>query len=191
MQLGVSEVLEGAEKVKYRADKINYLRLNGNLKPFVVVLQYALHPDIKWVLPKGQFPYRKNELPGQESALLSEARRLYLFVETKEHPNTLPQNKRETLFVQLLEMLHEKDANLLQFIKDNKKLPYESLDYDLVAEAFPGIIPTKVEAPVLVEEAPKIKVVKSKKPKKEKVVLSKKPTEVKKTTTKKGKGKKA
>lgn len=152
MQYGVSELLNTADKLKFRADKITFLRNQGNNKAFVIVMQYAFHPEIKWMLPKGKFPYKQNVLPEIDTMLLSQARKLYLFVEVPGQPNTLDQKKRETLFVQMLESLNEDDANLLMYIKDNKKLPQETITYELVSEAFPGILPPKSEVVVTPEE---------------------------------------
>ena len=68
------------------------------------MLKGAFDPNIEWLLPKGtDVPYTENDAPlGTEHTLLSqEAKRLYLF--TKGGDNTLTQNKRETLFIQMLE----------------------------------------------------------------------------------------
>lgn len=167
MQLGISEILNEANNLKYRNDRINYLRSKSS-KPLLVFLQYSLHPSINWVLPKGKFPYKKNDSPLIETSLLAECRRLYLFVETPEHKNTLTQSKREILFVQTLEMISEKDSDLLSFVKDNKKLPYDNLTYDLIAETFPGLIPSDPKSILPATDPDSTKMVKKVKPKVEK-----------------------
>ena len=60
---------------------------------------------------------------------------MYLFLEGG-HP-TLPQLKREKLFIEVLESVHPDDAKFLLLLKD-KKLP-EGLDVKQVVKAFPGI----------------------------------------------------
>ena len=67
--------------------------------------------------------------------LLQEAKRLYLF--TKGGDNTLTRNKRETLFIQMLEGLSAQEAEFLITVV-NKKVnnKYKSFTANLVKEAF-------------------------------------------------------
>ena len=64
-------------------------------------------------------------------------RKLYLFVEGG-NPNLKP-NRREYLFIELLESIHPKEAELLLQVKD-KKLKCNGLTYNLVKETFPKLI---------------------------------------------------
>ena len=64
--------------------------------------------------------------------------RCYLFVEGGN--DGLTTLRREQLFVQLLEELHPKEAEVLIQVKD-KKLKYRGLTYKLVKETFPDLIP--------------------------------------------------
>jgi hypothetical protein len=54
------------------------------------------------------------------------------------NPN-LKQIRREFLFIQLLETLSPKEAQLMASVKD-KKLPFKGISEKLVQEAFPGLI---------------------------------------------------
>ena len=71
-----------------------------------MVIKASFDPNIKWSLPRGEVPFRPNEAPeGTEHSMLSyEARKLYHYIEGGNP--TITQNKRETMFVQLLESLH-------------------------------------------------------------------------------------
>lgn len=140
MKLGIAEILEKASKVKGRAEKIKYLRENESFA-LKVILQYAYDPNVKWLLPEGKIPkeaYKASKLPDLESVLYHEARKLYLFVEGG-NPD-LKQNRREQLFLQLLEQVTPEDAKLLESVKD-KKIPYPTITEKLVKEAFPAILP--------------------------------------------------
>jgi hypothetical protein len=137
MKLGVSEILEKVSKLKKKEERIEELRKHGDNRAMLQILQYALDPRIKWLLPEGTPPYKKNEYLDQESNLYSEVRRLYLFVEGG-NPNLTPL-KREMLFIGLLEMLAPADAALLCAAKD-KKLPYKTITKEIVNEAFPGLL---------------------------------------------------
>ena len=102
------------------------------------MLKGAFDPNIEWLLPKGtDVPYTENDAPlGTEHTLLSqEAKRLYLF--TKGGDNTLTQNKRETLFIQMLEGLSAEEAKFLITVV-NKKVnnEYKGFTANLVKEAF-------------------------------------------------------
>jgi len=52
----------------------------------------------------------------------------------------LTQLRREQLFVQMLESLHPKEAEVVIQVKD-KKLNYRGLTYKLVKTTFPEILP--------------------------------------------------
>ena len=102
------------------------------------VLKGAFDPKIEWLLPKGDdIPFSRNDAPiGTEHTMLQqEAKRLYLF--TKGGDNTLTQNKRETLFIQMLEGLSGDEADFLVTVV-NKKVnnKYKGFTANLVKEAF-------------------------------------------------------
>ena len=102
-----------------------------------MILKGAFDPKIVWDLPEGTPPYIANEAPaGTEHTFLEvEARRLYNFA--KGGNNTLNKIRKETLFIQMLEGLHESEAKVLIDVK-NKSLnkTYKGLTSDMVKEAF-------------------------------------------------------
>ena len=139
MKPPISVILEQASQIKNRADRAKYLREHGS-KPLMIILQYCFHPTVKWLLPEGAVPYKPMaKWDDQEGHLYLEARKLYLFVEGG-YPGNLSQKRREELFIQILEGIHPQDAQLLVSVKD-KKMPYEGIDYSIVREAFPGVVP--------------------------------------------------
>lgn len=140
MKLGVAEILKLAAETKGTEQKIELLRKHFN-PTLGTILRYALDPAVKWDLPEGDPPYKKNEYPDQQGVLYSEARRLYLFIEGG-NPN-LSALRRETLFIQLLENVDPEDAKVLLAAKD-KKLPYKGLTAKLINQAYPGLLPEGV-----------------------------------------------
>ena len=101
------------------------------------ILKGSFDPNITWDLPEGKPPYKENEAPeGTEHTYLKrEARRLYHFIKGG-NPN-LSQNKREMMFLQMLEGLNKEEAELILAAKDkelNKK--YKGLTANLVKDAF-------------------------------------------------------
>jgi Family of unknown function (DUF6433) len=136
MRLALFQILEEASKLKSNQEKIDYLRAQDN-KALLAILKYAYDPTIVWDLPEGAPPYKPCPYPAQEMRLMSEIRRLYLFIKGG-NPN-LTKLKREALYIELLESVHPQDAELLVAIKD-KKIPYKGITAKLVKEAFPGLI---------------------------------------------------
>ena len=101
------------------------------------LLKAAFDPKIEWDLPEGIPPYIANEAPAgtEHTSLLSEARKLYHFVVGGN--NTINKLKKETMFIQMLEGLQQKDAEVLIAIK-NKNLNniYKGLTAQMVKETF-------------------------------------------------------
>ena len=141
MAQSISEVLESANKLSSKEDKIEYLRQRTH-PGLLTVLKAAYCPSWKWVLPEGNPPYKQYQGHDAHGALWIDARKIYLFLEGG-NPN-LKQAKREYLFIQLIESIMPADAELMLSVK-NKKLPYKTLTKKLIKEAFPGLIEEDVE----------------------------------------------
>jgi hypothetical protein len=89
------------------------------------------------LIPEGEVPFKANESEeGTEHTMLrKEARKLYRFI--KGGDTTLPQFKRENMFIQMLEGLHTTEAQLLIDAKDKKlHQVYKGLSKEVVKEAF-------------------------------------------------------
>ena len=131
---------EIATKINNAKDKPRKLKVLKDYDSVALrqVLKGAFDPKIEWLLPKGDdIPFEKNDAPiGTEHTMLQqEAKRLYLF--TKGGDNTISQNKRETLFIQMLEGLSAGEAEFLVTVV-NKKInnKYKGFTANLVKEAF-------------------------------------------------------
>jgi hypothetical protein len=132
----MSEIATKVNNAKDKPRKLKVLKDHDSV-PLRQVLKGAFHPDIKWLLPKGDVPYTPNDAPlGTDHTILSqEAKRLYLFIEGGD--NTISQNKREMTFVQMLEGLSAEEAEFLVAVV-NKKVnnKYKGFTANLVKEAF-------------------------------------------------------
>ena len=132
----MSEIATKVNNAKDKPRKLKVLQDHDSV-PLRQVLKGAFDPNIEWLLPKGDVPYKKNEAPiGTDHTLLSqEAKRLYLF--TKGGDSSLSNTKRETLFIQLLEGLSAEEADFLVTVV-NKKInnKYKGFTANLVREAF-------------------------------------------------------
>ena len=131
-----SEVFTKVNNAKVKSKKIEILKENDT-PGLRRILKGAFDPNIKWALPTGTPPYIANEAPkGTEHGLLrNEAKRLWHFVEGADAATTKTQ--KETMFIQMLEGLHQEEAELLLGMK-NKTLnkSYKGLTSALVREAF-------------------------------------------------------
>ena len=114
--------------------------LENESNPLKDLLKYAFHPDIKFALPSGAPPYKTVGSPDEYNPtyLYPNIRKFYLFVEGGH--GGITQLRREQLFIQLLESLHPKEAEVVIQVKD-KKLNYRGLTYKLVKKTFPEILP--------------------------------------------------
>ena len=132
----MSEIATKVNNAKDKPRKLKVLQDNDSV-PLRQVLKGAFDPNIEWLLPKGDVPYTPNDAPigTEHTMLLQEAKRLYLF--TKGGDNTLTRNKRETLFIQMLEGLSAQEAEFLITVV-NKKVnnKYKGFTANLVKEAF-------------------------------------------------------
>ena len=131
-----SEILDKVAKLKTKKQKVEFLRQH-NTDALRMVLKSSFDPKIVWQLPEGPVPFSRSDAPeGTEHTVLAmEARKLYNFIQGGN--NALTQNKREMMFVQLLEGLHQTEAYMLVDAKDkilHKR--YKGLSSSVVKEAF-------------------------------------------------------
>ena len=136
MDLLISEVLDKVSKMKSKKEKVDLLRQHDH-QSLRMVIKSSFDPNIEWALPAGDVPFTRNDAPeGTEHSSLSyESRKLYHFIRGGNPQIT--QNKREAMFVQMLEGLHESEADVLVAAKDKKlHQVYKGLSKNVVMEAF-------------------------------------------------------
>lgn len=135
MVTGVGEFLEKVGKLKRTQDKVEALKANDSLV-LRIVLQGCYDPNVKWALPEGTPPYKPNDLVDQEHILIKDCEKIRYFI--VGFRDDIPQLKRETMFVEFLERVAPKDAEMLCQIKDKK--PIKGITLQHVVEALPGLI---------------------------------------------------
>ena len=137
MKLLISEVMKKASNAKTKAQKIKILRDN-NTQALRSVLKWNFDAGIKSDLPEGEVPYNKNDAPiGTEHTVLErEYRNLWRFI---KGANDLTNMTREQLFFQLLEGLHESEAEVICLVKDGNLQDKFRITHAVVKEAFPEI----------------------------------------------------
>ena len=128
--------MQKVAKLKTKKQKVEYLKQN-NSDALRMVLKSSFDPKIVWQLPEGPVPFSPNEAPEgtEHTVLATEARKLHNFIQGGN--NALTQNKREMMFVQLLEGLHQTEAYMLVDAKDKVlHKTYKGLSSAVVKEAF-------------------------------------------------------
>jgi hypothetical protein len=131
-----AEILTQVSKIKSKKEKVTFLK-QYQTDALRMICKASFDPKIVWELPEGDVPYTVNDAPeGTEHTLLQkEVRRLYHFI--KGGNPALNQNKREMMFVQMLEGLHKDEAELLIAAKDKTlHRKYKGLSDNVVKEAF-------------------------------------------------------
>ena len=132
----LSEVLDRVHKAKTKAQKIKVLQENDT-EALRMIIKSSFDPKIKWAMPEGQVPYKRNEVPeGTEHTLLMQvAKRLWHFIEGAD--NRTPRMRKENMFIQMLEGLHEDEAKVLCYAKDKQlHKVYKGLSHEVVKTAF-------------------------------------------------------
>lgn len=135
----ISEILQKVSNAKTKEEKIRILRENETpaLKKLLI---WNFDPEVKSALPDGEVPYEKNDCPiGTEHTRLDQQDRLFHnFVLGGNFD--LSQSKKEVMFIQMLEGLHESEAEILCLVKDKSLGKKYRITQNVVGEAFPTIV---------------------------------------------------
>ena len=132
------EIFDEAAKAKTRDEKKEIL-LDFNCLALRDIVKGSYDDSIKFtLLPKGQPPYTPN--PEPKASLLDKSKTLRYFV-TGGPGEKLNAVKREKMFIELLESVHEKDAQLIVWMKDKKLAQkYKGITKQLCSSVWDGLI---------------------------------------------------
>ena len=131
-----SEILDKVHKAKTKDQKVSLLKQNDS-EGLRMVIKSSFDPKIEWSIPEGEVPYRANDVPAgtEHTVLAMESKKLWHFI--KGADKGTPQHKKEQMFIQMLEGLHDSEAKLLIAAKDKKvHQMYKGLSTNVVKEAF-------------------------------------------------------
>jgi len=134
----VHEVLEVISKQRTKAKKIELLK-EYRCDSLVSLLIWNFDDSVISMLPEGEVPFEKNEVPigTDHTSLRKEWRNLYHFV--KGGNDSLSKTRRETMFIQILEGLHPSEAEILILVKDKALETKYKITRDMVEQAYPDI----------------------------------------------------
>lgn len=127
---------KGKPNFQTQKERLQILQENDSkhLRDF---LRYAMHPDVKFDLPKGKPPYTPSA-GGQNSKLIYGQLKYAQYL-TNEYTGNLTPMKKEQMFIQMLESVTPEEAELFIQMKD-KKLKARGCSKKLVEDAFPGLL---------------------------------------------------
>ena len=134
----MNEILELVDEQKTDAKKVAILKEYecDILKSLFI---WNFDDSVISLLPPGTVPYKPNENPlgTDHSSLRREQRSLYNFV--KGGNDQLSTIRRETIFIQMLEGLHPKEANIIIAVKDGNLEDMYDVPFEVVEDAYPDI----------------------------------------------------
>lgn len=137
-KLLISEVLQKVSNAKTKKEKVQLLK-KYKTPALQSILIWNFDETAVSMLPVGEVPYTPNDTPEgtEHTLLLHEYRKLYNFV--KGGNDGLQKSRREMMFIQLLEGLHETEAKVVCLAKDSQIGKRYKITKACVTEAFPEI----------------------------------------------------
>ena len=147
----ISEVLQRVSNAKNKTEKVKILQeYKSPALTKLLLCNYA--KSISFVFPDGKTPYTPLERPKgvQHQFLFTEQRLIDKFIKKTVNEVTyygcsgspkpsIPQLKKENLWIQLLEALHEDEAEILDLVKDKKLHTRYKITRQNVIDAFPEL----------------------------------------------------
>ena len=137
MKLLMHEVLQKVSNAKTKKEKITLLeKFNTPALRMLFIINFD--DSLVCMLPTGAVPYTPNDAPDgtQHTMLEKEARLLHHFF---KGGSNVSQNKRESMFIQMLEGLSAGEAEVLCLAKDRKIGKRWKITKACVTEAYPQI----------------------------------------------------
>ena len=134
----LTEILQKVSSAKTKKEKVDLLQ-QYNSQGLRSVLIINFDDSLEFLLPEGEVPFTPNDAPAgtEHTRLTQEYRGLYRFF--KGGDASIKGMRREQLFVQLLEGLHEDEANMLVSACNKDLQSKYRVTKAVVAEAFPQI----------------------------------------------------
>ena len=134
----MNEILELVSEQKTDAKKVAILK-EYECDIIKSLFIWNFDDSVISLLPPGEVPYKPNESPlgTDHSSLRREQRSLYNFV--KGGNDQLSTIRRETIFIQMLEGLHPKEAEIVIAVKDKNLEDMYDVPFEVVEEAYPDI----------------------------------------------------
>jgi len=134
----IHEILELVNEQRTKAKKIEILK-EYETDALKSIFIWNFDETVISMIPDGHVPYKENEVPvgTDHTSLRREHTQLYHFV--KGGNDKLSSLRRETMFIQMLEGLHPKEAEIICLVKDKKLQTKYKVTQEIVAAAYTDI----------------------------------------------------
>ena len=147
----ISEVLQRVSNAKNKTQKVSILQ-EYRTPALTKILLCNFAKSIEFVFPPGETPYKPLDRPKgvEHTVLITEHRMIEKFIKKTVNgvtyygcsngvqPN-INQLKKESLWIQILENLHEEEAELLDLVKDKQLTSRYKITKQNVIDAFPDL----------------------------------------------------
>lgn len=135
----VDEVLTKIDKAE-GDEKVRLLKQYGSQHPYNMILSLNFDDRVRVNVPEGVPPYKQDESQHPDTfqtTLSQQIKRMGgILVGRSEH---IPKMQRESIFIQILEGIPPKEAEVLIFAKDKALTElYPTITFDFVKEHFPN-----------------------------------------------------
>ena len=136
----VHEILTALCNKKSDEEKVNFLRTKFNdHQPLRYIVKMAFCATIVSCIPLGEPPFHKQESDGPSKSSLWQYLKMFpMFVETPKSL-AIPILKRESMFIEMLESLEPKEAEMVCLAKDKNLESKWDVPADIFMRAFPDL----------------------------------------------------
>jgi len=147
----ISEVLQRVSNAKTKDEKVSIL-IEYKSKALTKILLCNFAKSVEFMFPSGPTPYTEQDVPKgiNHQMLINEHRHIDKFIKKTVNGVTyygcsgtnrpkIQQLKKEALWIQLLEALHQEEADLMDLVKDKKLTDRYKITKQNVIDAFPEL----------------------------------------------------
>lgn len=146
----VFEILTELGKIKSEKNKIEWLKDNfSDHTPLQYILKFNYCASVVSVLPEGQPPFDQTESDGPAKASLWQYLNVFPVFVRSPQSQKMKMVQIERVFIEMLEAIEKEEAELVCLAKDRKLEERFDITRSVVDEAFPNLVVSSAEMPVI------------------------------------------
>jgi len=151
----VFEILNELATIKNESNRIEWLQTNfSDHQPLRYILKMNYCGSIQSILPEGEPPFTKGETDGPTPASLWSYLKIFPMIVRSAQSAKMTMMRIEQLFVEMLEAIPPKEAELVCLAKDRKLEERFDISLDVVTKAFPDLVTQSADMPEIVPPTP-------------------------------------
>lgn len=141
MLLSIAEIIQKTVELKTEEEKIAFLQKNRSFA-LMAILRITYDKSVELNIPDTAPPWKKNGLIDVHGRLYQEAKRFKIFIKGGPYDGKLKKLKVEQLFIEILEGIDDKDAEIVSNMIQRK--PLMGIPLFIIEKAFPDIYQLKL-----------------------------------------------